>query len=156
MVTVRPNPDGLRSTPMPWEPHCGIHCNVILLSVLLINADFFKFLIDFLPFPNGALHLWNVKFQTFPIQKMLLGNVWSIPTTLQMQQNYEVGSIWGLCKGTHVGLLLPRTKPNYSWEYLCPGRENQESAGSRSHNPARFKIFEITAISWYCQHVKCI
>lgn len=142
--------DYIRMFCCPPAPHClgnpTVKC-IGDITLLFSSSDKCKPLqvLNFLLCPNGALYHWNVKFQTFYIQKLLLGNVWSIPTTLQTQQNYEVKNIWGLYKGTQVGLLLLRTKPSYSRDYVCWEGKAKKPQSSKITANTR-KCFDIVSM----------
>lgn len=121
LLELRLNPDVLlfTNTPLPWEPYCWVHwqhyplfgsfekCQPLQVFNQVLLFFFFFFL-------NSVLYHLNVKFRA-----LLLGNVWSIPTTLQ-----KCSKLWGekylkSLWGHTCGSLLLRTKTSYSRDYIC-------------------------------------
>lgn len=131
--------------------------NTALFLVLLISANLCKFLINFLlpPAPSdGALYHLNVKFRALYIQKMLLGNVWSIPAILQKRSKIVMGKIsevfarlhmWDYCFSGQKHVIQEITfvrkgKPRSHWQQKPRSSKTQDFTSSRKF----MKVF------WYC------
>lgn len=117
--------------------------------VLLINADLFKFLTNFLLFLNGARSHLHVKFQRSLYPKDVARKCLIHANYLaEMQQNYEVKNTWGL-ERVHMW-DMSQDKNKLFGRYLLEG-ESQDYADSRNHKPARPKILGRTENSgnWF-------
>lgn len=163
LVKVRPALDVflVTNTPLPWESHCWIHWQHYPLLILSINASICKFLTDFLLFPKVHFIIWMLNSRTLYIQKMLLGNIWSIPTTLKKWSKImQWKNTQGLYKATHVGLLPLRAKPSYSRDYVCQrGKPRfcwQPKPWSSKTQDVIRNNSKFTKAFWDCQHVKPI
>lgn len=117
--------------------------------VLLINADLFKFLTNFLLFLNGARSHLHVKFQRslYPkdVARKCLIHANYLAEMAWHKQNYEVKNTWGL-ERVHMW-DMSQVKNKLFERYLLEG-ESQDYADSRNHKPARPKTLGRTENSW--------
>lgn len=138
-------------------PLLNLLATLLSFSVLLINADLFKFLTNFLLFLNGALSCLHVKFQRSLCPKDVARKCLIDASYLaEMQQNYEVKNTWGL-ERAHMW-DMSQDKSKLFERYLLEGEVKIMPTAEITANKTQDlrENRKLMKLFWYCQHGKYI